>query len=227
MLQIHLPASECLNSQSDHKQKCIASLTHFHFLRYREDNNWTLERRRQRDKHQLRLVCRNHVSQSHLDQSGLNPTVVLNKVHFWFLFVKLREARLNVVLSDTLLLPLSRILDECCSEDETDTEASTSGKVCKVRCFWWQSAALEEILIFIDEHRVKSNDASPVGTPGPSARQRVRSWRNPFSDKDAPEGLPIDCYDHGWLYDLNPQKERAEVLKQRPLTWIKNVLMEL
>lgn len=119
------------------------------------------------------------------------------------------------------------MLDECCSEDETDNEATDSTKVCKVRRFEWRSAALEEVLIMIDEYRVTRNASSPLGTPGVSPRQRVRNQGNPFSLKDAPAGLPIDCYNPAWLYGPDPQTERVEVLHSRPLAAIRSVLMRL
>ncbi|EGG02494.1 uncharacterized protein MELLADRAFT_110089 [Melampsora larici-populina 98AG31] len=155
---------------------------------WREQHNWTPERRQERDKRQLR------VSRART----------------------LKEDRLDAVGSKESLWPLDPLVTRCCSDDKTDAEESAAldSKVCNIRRYEWRSARMDYILDKIDEYRDKRARGSPGSTPGGNPYQRrIRSRNNPLNPSPPPIQLPLDCYNTEW-YDSLAQnaKDELEVL---------------
>lgn len=145
-----------------------------------------------------------------------------------YFFFQLKFSRIDFILSYEKLLPLIPILEKCCSDDETDTEMTTpSNKVCMIRRFEWRSTVLEQILIKIDECKKMRKENSPKGAPGLGPRTRTRDQRNPINPTEAPARLPIDCYDHNWLYPPGSQEPRINVEDDQFLDQIHRILAKI
>lgn len=91
------------------------------------------------------------------------------------------------------LWPLTKVLKDCVSDDETDVDATPQArKVVKVRQFRWRNPELEKILAAIDEAKERRRDIRlPTGAP-PCIR--LRGYDNPYNTNDTPKGLNVDCY---------------------------------
>lgn len=116
------------------------------------------------------------------------------------------KTRRNTIAIKNKLSPLCELIDNCCSEDETDVddEANDSPKkIFKVKRFVWRSPRLEALLLRLEAYDAKKRKDSPKSTSGAKPRTRVRDSMDPItSQSTAPSGLPIDCYDPEWLEDV-------------------------
>lgn len=123
------------------------------------------------------------------------------------------------------LLPILDIVNECCSDDETDMDNPDTAerRPFKVRRLEWRSQKLLDIMLKIDAQRHKTrtcNNVTPTSTPatrvrkkngkvGITPRDRMRHPNNPTNDKEPPFGLPSDCYDTEWVSGLRGNDKLA------------------
>lgn len=134
------------------------------------------------------------------------------------------------VMAHRRLWMMERVIENCCSDDETDVEETRlqESKVCKVRQLAWRSNKLGAAVVHVDELREQEQRSSPTGTPGVPPRIRTRGKTHPFSSKLAPVGLPIDCYSEEWLASLSTYALRDLKIIHDPIfPCLKNVLREL
>ncbi|EGG09637.1 uncharacterized protein MELLADRAFT_104028 [Melampsora larici-populina 98AG31] len=118
------------------------------------------------------------------------------------------KGRLAYVTAHKSLWTLSKVVEQCCSNDETDYEDKGGRKHCKVCIIQWRSSQLNSIFKAIDEARVRNN---PIKTsPGVQARIRHRSFSNPISDLAPPDEIHKDCISQAYYEQLD-ETEKAEI----------------
>ncbi|EGG07856.1 uncharacterized protein MELLADRAFT_85144 [Melampsora larici-populina 98AG31] len=137
--------------------------------------------------------------------------------------------RERVVLQETTLWSLSRIIPHVCSDDETDDEGGSStgpsqsngNRPLRVRRLEWRSADLQLVCSRIDELKSHYDNCIPGTSPGQRGRRprrRIRSEDGPMSRLEAPLGLPVDCYSADWLSSLSPLARcQLEIVESRGL----------
>ncbi|EGF98258.1 uncharacterized protein MELLADRAFT_69431 [Melampsora larici-populina 98AG31] len=172
-------------SPDDLDQKKILDLTTNHikgtwFRNYREQREWSNQRLEARDKRRL--------------QKSRVSSVL--------------KGRLAYVTAHKSLWPLLKVVEQCCSDDETDYEDEEGRKHCKVRIIQWRSSQLDSIFEAIDEARVQNNSIKT--SPGVQARIRRRSFSNPISDLAPPDEINKDCISQAY-YDQLDEMEKAEI----------------
>ncbi|KAH9816667.1 hypothetical protein DFH28DRAFT_1081539 [Melampsora americana] len=172
-------------SPEDLEPKKVLSLIVTHvrgtwFRNYREQREWSQQRLEARDKRRVQ-------------QSRINGV---------------REGRLAYVMSHQSLWPLAKVIEECCSDDETDFEDAQRVKHCKVRILPWRSAHLDSVFQSIDKARVRHNSVKLQ--PGNQPRIRTRSHENPISSLVPPEEIYRDCLSEAYYNELEPW-EKAEI----------------
>lgn len=145
---------------------------------------------------------------------------------------KLKKSRERIVLSRQDLWPLSVMVQEGCSDDETEHEdcqdplSEHLSSAVHIRRLDWRSGALQHTVSRLDVYKAKldsstprkkqSNSSSPTGRP---SRPRIRCENGPISQVTAPAGLPIDCYSSDWLRTLSPlYRSQLEINPERVLT---------
>ncbi|KAH9824649.1 hypothetical protein DFH28DRAFT_1077235 [Melampsora americana] len=118
------------------------------------------------------------------------------------------SCRLAYVTAHKSLWPLSKVVEQCCSDDETDYEDEEGRKHCKVRIIQWRSSQLDSIFESIDEARGRNNSIKI--SPGVQARIRRRSLSNPVSDLAPPNEIHKDCISQAYYEQLD-ETEKAEI----------------
>lgn len=117
---------------------------------------------------------------------------------------------------------MCELIDECCSEDETDTETQPTDqspkKVFNVKIFEWRNERLEAMMLRLEAYDEQKKKDSPKNTPGIKPRTRIRNLLNPLISKSkAPTGLPFDCYNPEWLENLrNNHPDQYDALQVDP-----------
>ncbi|KAH9819108.1 hypothetical protein DFH28DRAFT_1122695 [Melampsora americana] len=136
----------------------------------------------------------------------------------------LRMRRKAIALRSGLPL-FCNVIEQCCSDDETDLEDDPSGsqkKIFRIKKLEWRSTSLQTLLLSLDAHRSKEKDNSPKGTPGVRPTERVRD-STLLSRMEPPPGLPIDCYDAEWLKKVEEHEpEQYEALQVDPTPIIRS-----
>lgn len=146
----------------------------------------------------------------------------------------LKKSRERIVLSRKDLWPLSLMVQEGCSDDETEHEdcqeplSQHVSSAVHIRKLAWRSSALQLVLQRLDAYKGKldsstpnkkksqSNNSSPKGRP---SRPRIRCENGPLSQVPAPSGLSIDCYSAQWLQTLSPlDRSQLEINPERTLS---------
>ncbi|KAH9820055.1 hypothetical protein DFH28DRAFT_924566 [Melampsora americana] len=187
-------------SSNDLEPKTVLKLIVAHvrgtWARYfREQRKWSQERLASRDKRRVQKARVNSV----------------------------REGRLAYVMSHKSLWPLAKVIQDCCSDDETDYEDEEGRKYCKVRIIRWRSSQLDMIFEAIDAARFRNN--SIKSQPGNNHRTRTRSHNNPISDLLPPEQIYKDCISPAYYDELKPwEKEDIKIINQSILTTIKDMI---
>ncbi|KAH9806732.1 hypothetical protein DFH28DRAFT_1141955 [Melampsora americana] len=123
-------------------------------------------------------------------------------------FREVLKGRLAYVTAHKSLWPLSKVVEQCCSDDETDYEDEEGRKHCKVRIIQWRSSQLDSIFESIDEARGRNNSIKI--SPGVQARIRRRSLSNPVSDLAPPNEIHKDCISQAYYEQLD-ETEKAEI----------------
>jgi hypothetical protein len=108
------------------------------------------------------------------------------------------------------LFQLSAILEDACSDDETDPEGTAEGDnrhglPCLVRIIEWRSKKLTYVCTLLDDYMERRKASLPKSAgkkTGRPSRPRIRQSNAPLSTILAPSGLPIDCYSSDWLQHL-------------------------
>lgn len=118
---------------------------------------------------------------------------------------------------------MCELIDQCCSEDETDNEVEqvdASKKVFKVKKLPWRNARLEALILRLEAYDEEKKKVSPKNTPGAKPRNRIRdSLEALISNSKTPCGLPSDCYDPEWLANLRTNHpDQYEELQVDPTT---------
>lgn len=138
------------------------------------------------------------------------------------------------MLSKQVLWALSVLVQECCSDDETDHEdcqdeiAKHVSSCVHIRKLKWRSAALQHIFTRLDLYKSKIDASTPNrrrsqgSTPTPAGRPsrlRIRCENASTNDANAPVGLPVDCYSAEWLQTLSHlERSQLEMKPQRVLS---------
>ncbi|KAH9808934.1 hypothetical protein DFH28DRAFT_907284, partial [Melampsora americana] len=165
------------------------------FRNYREQREWSQQRLQSRDKRKLQH----------------------NRIN------RVREGRLAYVLSHKPLWPLSKVIQECCSDDETDYEDDQGLKHCKVRIVPWRSSLLDSVFQRIDEARVRSNSIKLH--PGNQHRIRSRSHDNPISQLVPPAEIYKDCISTTFYNRLEPwEKADIKIINQSILSTVREMI---
>lgn len=134
---------------------------------------------------------------------------------FYLLEIQLKKTRDKAILSKpTQLLKLSVILENACSDDETDNEAVTAGHSdglipCRVRNLDWRSEMLRRVWILLDGYVERSNASIPKlvrKKTGRPPRPRIRQDNAPLSKITAARGLPVDCYSSVWIEKIKQEE---------------------
>lgn len=122
--------------------------------------------------------------------------------------MQLKKKRDQAVFSKPdQLFKLAAILENACSDDETDLEGTGEGPnrhglPCLVRNLDWRSTKLGRACILLDEYMETRKASIPNSVrkkTGRPSRPRIRQTNAPLSSLPAPSGLPIDCYSSKWL----------------------------
>ena len=112
-------------------------------------------------------------------------------------------------MDEPRLWSLLIVVENACSDDETDTE-NTSPRL--VRRLKWRSDELLKVLQRLDDSQVQLRKSLTPSTSSPNrgrpSRARVRRDNAPLSKLSAPKNLPRDCYSQTFPNGLTPQ-ERA------------------
>lgn len=111
------------------------------------------------------------------------------------------------------LLKLSGIMEEACSDDETDSEVGAEGhqsntQPCVVRVLEWRSEKLRYVCMLLDAYMARRKASIPKAVrkySGRPSRPRIRRANAPISKIPAPSGLPVDCYCETWLKRLQSE----------------------
>ncbi|EGG11099.1 uncharacterized protein MELLADRAFT_60049 [Melampsora larici-populina 98AG31] len=144
-----------------------------------------------------------------------------------------KKLRDRIVLSQRPLWPLSAVIQEACSDDETDHEDCAhpdniqSRTPCHIRKPTWRSSELTNIFILLDEYKArldvsipkprKQENQSSGSTHGRPPRPRLRCPNGLISDIPVPSGLPVDCYSPDYLDSLTPFERSALEIDRKPL----------
>lgn len=125
-------------------------------------------------------------------------------------FSQVKQARELYILGRSHLWPLTKVLQHCTSDDETDVDATPQArKVVKIRKFRWRNPQLETIFVAIDEARDRRRDIRlPTGAP-PAIRER--GLDNPYNEAEIPHGLSVDCYCPNFLRGLGAGVAELEI----------------
>lgn len=137
----------------------------------------------------------------------------------------MKSRRKAIALRSGLPL-LCNLIDQCCSDDESDFENEPSGsqkKIFRIKKLVWRSSALQTLILSLEAHRSKEKENSPKGTPGVRPTERVRDL-SVLSEVQAPPGLPIDCYDADWLKNLEEDDpDQFELLQVDPTPMLRSL----
>ncbi|EGG06706.1 uncharacterized protein MELLADRAFT_106516 [Melampsora larici-populina 98AG31] len=165
------------------------------FRNYREQREWSQERLQARDK-------------SKLQNSRIN---------------RVREGRLAYVMSHKSLWPLSKVIQDCCSDDETDYEDEQGLKHCKVRILQWRSSALDSVFQSIDKARLRDNSIKLLS--GNPHRVRSRSHNNPISRLGPPQEIHKDCISKDYYNSLEAwEKLDIKIINKSILTTVRDMI---
>ncbi|PLW38171.1 hypothetical protein PCASD_09469 [Puccinia coronata f. sp. avenae] len=127
----------------------------------------------------------------------------------------LKRWRLEEVVLHPNLINLIPIVEQCCSDDETDDEADPSllrpgapmrASVLKLP---WRSEKVERIMIALDQLKARRRNYSVQQPNTPPPRVRRRSQNPKISKMPHKEGLPVVFYDESWLNNLPTYKLQA------------------
>ncbi|EGG04618.1 uncharacterized protein MELLADRAFT_88679 [Melampsora larici-populina 98AG31] len=137
---------------------------------------------------------------------------------------KVREARSQFVMARPNLWALTPVVQACCSNDETDSEADQEQdrKICKIWRLPWRNPLLQKIFDDIDAARERNNPVN--SSPGNQPRVRQRDPNYPVSKKTPPKGLNVDCYCPLWLDAVVGRRELLKVVEQPILAAVKKNL---
>ncbi|EGG11265.1 uncharacterized protein MELLADRAFT_102618 [Melampsora larici-populina 98AG31] len=141
------------------------------------------------------------------------------------IFIKLvREGRSQFVMARPNLWTLTQVVQACCSDDETNSEADQheDRKMCKIWRLPWRNPQLEKIFDDIDAARERQNPAK--GSPGTQPRVRQHNANYPVSKRGPPKGLNVDCYCPVWLDAVVGRRELLKVVEQPILAAVKKNL---
>lgn len=105
------------------------------------------------------------------------------------------------------LLKLSEIVENACSDDETDAEVivedkNQSGEPCVARILAWRSEKLRYAGILLDAYMEQKKASIPKSVrkhTGRPSRPQIRKHDAPVSSLPVPPGLPVDCYSSSWI----------------------------
>jgi hypothetical protein len=129
-------------------------------------------------------------------------------LHLW----KLKNWRLEEVVRHPSLVGLIPVIENCCSDDETDEEADRSpvrpGLPMRAVVYKlpWRNEQVERIMIALDWLKAWRREYSTQrpNTPPPRVRRRPQQPKN--SSLPYREGLPISFYNELWLGSLDTRE---------------------
>jgi len=100
-----------------------------------------------------------------------------------------------------------------CSSDDTDRDES-GREVFRRRPPVWRSVYLRDLLQNLDRKIMEHGSTNGRRRKGPNPRRRLDSDHANASERPAPIGLPLNCYDEGRLAKLEKRElERLEVVQ--------------
>ncbi|EGG05693.1 uncharacterized protein MELLADRAFT_107410 [Melampsora larici-populina 98AG31] len=135
-----------------------------------------------------------------------------------------KKRRCNTATSLTNMWSLCPLIKAASSDDETDDEedfSTEAKKRCRVLRLPWRSAALEKLLVQLDQYQERKKKESPKGVSGAKPRVRIREKGEDRKESmiPAPAGLSIDCYSEEWLSTLDASE--IELLEIDPVPKLK------
>ncbi|WAR61050.1 hypothetical protein PtB15_13B302 [Puccinia triticina] len=147
--------------------------------RYSKENNWEEAQRDEAAKN----LCRS---------SRLN---------------NLRQKRLAFLDNLPGFRSLAPIVQACCSNDDTDEEASQpiqksyrkkQPKLCVARPIPWRHSQISRLMITLDTLMARAAESTPKGPSGAAAQIRRRDTFLHHSKLKPPHQLAKGCFDHDW-----------------------------
>lgn len=137
----------------------------------------------------------------------------------------LRHGRIATLSHYPSLSGLVPIVKACCSDDDSDIEASQSiqrsysqeqPKICTIRNIPWRHPRVTEMMDTIDALTFCESAANPKARAGAAPRIRRRVSSPVESQLKPPTQVPISCYKHEWLESQPQHRVNALRLRSKP-----------